>query len=130
MCITGKPRSELKFRLIGGFRDSHVTEQLIINSVFCLREMYDVTQEGAEVSAPSGLHDDRVFAAALADECWKSWIRPSMIAQGLTFDRIMMANDGVRSRISDILNASVTRALNAPTPEPPVNAFLRERGLA
>jgi hypothetical protein len=119
-----------KFRLIGGFRDSHVTEQIRINSVFCLREMYDVTQEGAEVSAPSGLHDDRVFAAALADECWKSWIRPSMIAQGLTYDRVILSNEGVKSRVSDILNASVIRALNAPEQEPAVNTFLRERGLS
>jgi hypothetical protein len=119
-----------KFRLIGGFRDSHVTDQIQINSVFCLREMYDVTQEGAEVSAPAGLHDDRVFAAALADECWKSWIRPSMIAQGLTYDREMKATDHVQSRVSDILNTSVMRALNAPKPEPPINVFLKERGLS
>src|SRR5208283_178058 len=119
-----------KFRLMGGFRDSHVTDQIQINSVFCLREMHDVTQEGAEVGAPGGLHDDRVFAAALSDECWKSWIRPSMIAQGLTYDRIMMATDNVQSRVSDILNNSVMRALNAPKPEPPINKFLLERGLA
>jgi len=119
-----------KFRLLGGFRDSHVTDQIVINSVSCIREMYEVVQEGAEVGAPGGLHDDRVFAAALADECWKSWIRPSMIAQGLTYDRAMRATDNVQSKVSDVLNNSVTRALNAPKPEPPVNKFLSERGLA
>ena len=114
-----------KFRLLGGFRDSHVTDQIIINSVFCLSEMYEVVQEGAEIAAPGSLHDDRVFAAALADECWKSWIRPSMIAQGLTYDRAMRATNHVESRVSDILNTSVMRALNAPKPEPPVNRFFR-----
>lgn len=53
-----------------------------------------------------------------------------MIAQGLTYDRIMMATDNVQSRVSDILNNSVMRALNAPKPEPPINKFLLERGLA
>jgi hypothetical protein len=53
-----------------------------------------------------------------------------MIAQGLTYDRAMKATDNVQSKVSDILNNSVMRALNAPKPEPPVNRFFADRGLA
>jgi len=53
-----------------------------------------------------------------------------MIAQGLTYERAMKATDHVQSKVSDVLNNSVMRALNAPKPEPPINKFLSERGLA
>ncbi len=120
-----------KWRLIGGFRDSHVTEQAIINSVPCLNEMYDVTQEGSEIGAlGAGLHDDRVFAAALADECWKSWIRPSMMQNGLTYDRVMQPGGPVQARISDLLNTRVMQTLNRPMETEPVDKFLADRGLA
>ena len=119
-----------KWRLMGGFRDSHVTDMIQINSVPCLNEMHDVTQEGSEIGAlGGGLHDDRPFASALADEAWKSWIRPSMMDMGQTYDRIMGDGSQIQSRVSDVLNTAIMRALARPDPEPPVNKFLADRGL-
>lgn len=119
-----------KLPLISDFRDNHITNMLIINSIPCLEEMLHVTQDGREVgAAAAGLHDDRVFAAALANDTWNKHIRPQMMHQNLTYEREMNMGDPVKAQISDILNNAVRRALAAPEPPPPQATFMQDRGL-
>ena len=119
-----------KWTMLSGLRDSLVTNQLTINSVPCLKEMMAVTQDGGEIGAPSGLHDDRVFAAALADVAWKQWFRPNLVAQGLTYNRVMIAPDHIEAKVGELLNARVFDILSRPPPEPEANQYLSDRGLA
>lgn len=119
-----------KWTMLSGLRDSLITSQLAVHSVPCLKEMMAVVQDGGEIGAPSGLHDDRVFAAALADVAWKQWFRPNLISQGLTYNRVMVTPDHLEAKISEILNAKIFTMLNAPVDEPEPNQYLSDRGLA
>ena len=119
-----------KFWLMNGFRDAYSTDQIIINSIPCLKEMLEVTQEGSEIRAPGNLHDDRVFAAALMTEAWKRWIQQPMMQEGLTYERLMNPAETPAAKVSEVLNNLAFRFMAREMPEPPINKFLAEKGLA
>lgn len=125
--------------LMHNYRGAYVTKELVIRSKPLLGEMNNVVQDGGSIGAPEsrGEHskDDRVFAAALAIRSWLEWVRPSMIAEGLTYDRVMKEESGetgVRtSRMNDqvfrFFRGMEERAAMEPDNRP---AWKRERGLA
>lgn len=99
--------------LLFGYRSAYTSKELDIRSYGLLQEMSVVVQNGAEIGAPesssSSSKDDRVFAAALAHKAWADWVRPGMIANGLTFERVMAEERGESTLQSRSLNGIVTR---------------------
>lgn len=88
--------------LMHNFRGAYVTRELVIRSHKLLGEMHNVVQEGGSIGAPEGRgdgsKDDRVFAAALAIRAWLEWVRPGMIANGETYERVMKEETGKTSK--------------------------------
>lgn len=84
--------------LLHNYRGCYVTKELIIRSYKLLGEMNNVIQDGGSIGAPEGRgdgsKDDRVFAAALAIRAWLEWVRPSMLSEGLTYDRVTKEESG------------------------------------
>lgn len=124
--------------LMHGFRGAHVSGELVIRSLPMLQEMCNVVQDGAEIGAPESSSeegkDDRVFAAALAHRAWADWVKPGMIAQGLTYERSMQQERGEVTKQTEFMNSIVSRFFltaqeKADTPESPPK-WLSDRGLA
>jgi hypothetical protein len=92
--------SKSKMMLFNGFRDAFTSNMLDINSARCIEEMNNMVQEKGDIApaAPGRQHDDRPFAAALAHFAWDSVacgaLRGSMIAAGMTFERVSAAERG------------------------------------
>ena len=80
---------DAKWRMLCSFKDSHTSGMLVSRSVGLVEEMLTVVQDGSEIGAPGRAHDDRVFAAGLANLAWVEWSRPGMIAQGLSYEAVM-----------------------------------------
>src|SRR5262249_38517961 len=99
--------------LMHGYRSAYVSHELEIKSLGLLQEMSYVVQDGAEIGAPesssSTSKDDRVFAAALAHTAWNDWTKKAMIAQGLTYARVMKHERGELSLQSEHMNRAVVR---------------------
>lgn len=98
---TWKTKSEIMFQLRGAL----VTNELHIRSRKLVEEMGNVYQDDGEIGAPesSGENskDDRVFAAALANRAWMTWVRPSMLSNGETYDVVTRRESGERPRQMD-----------------------------
>jgi hypothetical protein len=94
-------------------RGGYVTRELLIRSVGLLEEMLVVVQDGDSIGAPESRNenckDDRVFATALANRAWINWVRPSMIAQGQTYEREMARQAGEVTPKSERINSQVFR---------------------
>ena len=99
--------------LLFGYRSAHTSKDLDIRSLKLLQEMSIVVQNGSEIGAPesssSASKDDLVFAAALACKAWVDWVRPGMIQQGLTYERVMAEESGQSTAFSRSLNGAVVR---------------------
>jgi len=127
--------------LMMGYRSSYITNELVIRSKRLLEEMVLVVVDGAHIGAPESsaadTKDDRVFAAAFAGETWRRWIRPEMIAQGLTYDVVMSHERGEMKPIVVGLNSIVARFFKSiaqleaerENPPPPPR-WMTDRGLA
>lgn len=53
-----------------------------------------------------------------------------LVAQGLTYNRVMIAPDHIEAKVGELLNARVFDILSRPPPEPEANQYLSDRGLA
>ncbi len=99
--------------LMFGYRAAYTSKELDIRSLGLLQEMSVVVQNGSEIGAPesnsSSSKDDRVFAAAFAKLAWSDWVRPEMIANGLTYERVMAEERGESTLSSRSLNGLVSR---------------------
>ena len=85
-----------KRTIFSEFRDSHINDQVVINSMPMLQEMLDVVEDKGHIGAPGGAKDDRIFAACLANHAWVQDERPSLLMQGLTYERVTEGEQGHR----------------------------------
>lgn len=106
---TFRTKSEIMHQM----RGAYATRELDIKSMYLLGEMSVVIQDGSEIGAPESrsenCKDDRVFACALANRAWLNWVRPTMLAEGLTFARVNDQEMGVTSSLTNRLNEQVFR---------------------
>lgn len=127
-----------KQEIMHQMRGAYVTHELDIRSIPLLSEMRIVVQNGSEIGAPESKSedskDDRVFATALAVRAWINWQRPSMLADGLMYDRVMGEETGTVSTVARRINDQVFRFFRTqdeiaamPTYAP---KWLIDRGLA
>jgi hypothetical protein len=133
---TWRTKQELMFQ----FRGAYVTSELIVRSIRLLREMVNVQHTEDTIGAPESTaedgKDDRVFAGALGCRAWLNWIRPSMLAQGQTYEVVMREERGERVRQSDQVMRQVYKffvrrdQLAQDALDSPPKTFLAERGLA
>jgi hypothetical protein len=72
--------------ILSALKDSFELKRNVINSMYLLEEMKTVKIDGGIIQAEEGKKDDRVMAAALAHEAWRKWVRPKLLALGLTFE--------------------------------------------
>ena len=124
-----------KWRMMCSYKDSHTSGMLLTRSVPLVEEMLNVVQEGSEIGAPGRAHDDRVFAAGLANLAWVEWIRPGMIQQGLSYDAVLrMENEEESSKGAAFVDQIVTRFLQRQAdyeePPSPREEWLRDRGFS
>ncbi len=87
-CYFWKTTADNKLTILNQLRDSYTLRQLRVRSVPLLEEMQRVVQSGSEIKGEGRSKDDRVFASALACKAWIEWVRPSMIAENLTYDNV------------------------------------------
>lgn len=102
-----------KQEIMHQMRGSYVTREMVIRSLKLLQEMQSVVEDGSEIGAPETTSengkDDRVFAAALAIRAWINWVRPSMLAEGLVYERVRQEESGELPVLSRSLNGMVDR---------------------
>lgn len=102
-----------KHELMHQFRGAYATRELEIRSMYLYHEMSLVVQNGNEIGAPESrsesCKDDRVFAAALANRAWINWIRPAMINDGLSYQKVMEKEKGEPPSLSTRMNDQVYR---------------------
>jgi len=102
-----------KQELMHGLRGSYITRELLVRSLPLLREMGNVVQDGSSIEAPESSNpekkDDRVFAAGLAVRAWHNWRRSEMLAENLTYERVMAEETGAITQQARSLNGLVAR---------------------
>lgn len=125
-----------KMELLHGLRGAFMSNELEIWSKSLLLEMQNVVQDGDTIGAPESTDedkkDDRVFALALAVRAWSDWIRRDMLAQGLTYERVMKEENEDTSVIEKSVNNQVYRFLAGADVEPEPErgpAWMVQRGL-
>ena len=134
-CYNWKTSRDNKFDLMNGFRTAYTTRCLHICSRPLLGEMQSVVQDGSTIEAPGRDKDDRVVAAALATYAWDQWVRPMMVANGMTYERICAEEDGERASARVIVDRIVfdyfKRAEEIANQDPRERApqFIKDRGL-
>lgn len=128
-----------KSEIMHQMRGAYATHELDIRSMYLLNEMSLVVQDGSQIGAPESrsetCKDDRVFACALALRAWINWIRPTMMAEGLTFSRVNDEESGQTSALTNRLNDQVSRFFKRKDAEEDVEPerapkWLTDRGLA
>lgn len=98
-----------KLLIMNQMRDSYTLGLMTVNSVPLLEEMEGVIQDGGEIGAPGRGKDDRVFAATLAHKAWIEWIRPKLMAQGLTLERAVELDEQIKHAPEQTFESSVIR---------------------
>lgn len=105
---SSRQKTELMFTM----RGAYVTRELVIRSMALLKEMQLVVQDGVEIGAPESrsadCKDDRVFASAYAIKAWIDWVRPSMLTENLTYERVMLEESGEMPAVARSLNTLVS----------------------
>lgn len=125
--------STLKAQVLNEFRDSHVTGQLVINSMPLLEEMLTITQDGDSIGAPNNQKDDRTIASALANHAWIQHLRPTLMMQGETFDVVTAREQGTirTGHLVDRIVAQFLKEHEEPdASKSPAQTWMEERGLA
>lgn len=85
-----KTTSENKVAALNAMRDTHVTGNLLLKSLLLLNEMMHIEQNGWDIRAAGRHKDDRVMACGLGVYGWQQWIRPSLIAENMTLERVRL----------------------------------------
>lgn len=125
----------VKFDLMNTMRGSFTTGQMHIRSRLLLAEMQAVVQDGTKIEAPNRSKDDRVVGAALANIAWVEWVKPMMIANGMTYDRITAEEEGeanvIERKIDRMVYDYFKRAEELAKRDPRELApqYMRDRGL-
>lgn len=124
---------DAKWRMLCSFKDTHTSGLLLTRSVPLVEEMLTVVQDGSEISAPGRSHDDRVFAAGLANMAWVEWVRPGMIQQGLSYDVVLrMENEEEQGKGAAFVDQIVMRFMQSQAeyepPPTPREMWLADRG--
>jgi hypothetical protein len=123
-----------KWQMMNQLRDHYHMSLLAIKSALLLEEMLIVTQEGNDIGAPGRGHDDRVFAAGHANSTWLQWIRPRMIAEGMTYEAVDAVERGDVHPMTAVANRIVERFFKRQEElaemEPESPAWMIQRGLA
>lgn len=70
----------LKVTLLERLRDFVTTGIIRVRSMDLIGEMRSIARDEKSISAPDGLCDDRVLAAALGVHCWEEKVRRGLIA--------------------------------------------------
>ena len=127
---------DLKRQIFSGFRDAHMNDALVLNSMALAEEMMSVVQDGSTIGAPGRQKDDRVFASCLGNHAWVQHIRPGMIMQGLTYKRVSEEEAGIRTG-GHIVDRTVQQTLETfrnyergVAEKPPEQAWFEARGLS
>jgi hypothetical protein len=106
---TWRTKQEIMHQL----RGEYTVHTLEVRSLPLLEEMRIVVQDGSEIGAPESKSenskDDRVFATALANRAWLNWRRPELLANGMTYERVMAEERGETSPQSRSMNGIVAR---------------------
>jgi intein/homing endonuclease len=132
----GRGGREIMHQMRGAF----VTNEIVMRSRALMLEMTNVVVDesgaiGAPESRSESCKDDRVFACAHAVRAWLNWRRPELVAQGMTYQRMLDELEEGRSPVVSRVNDQVYRFLkrgddlleNPPDDRP---EWLTERGLA
>lgn len=125
-----------KFMLMNGIRSSYTTRVLKVRSRPLLNEMQAVVQEGSTIEAPGREKDDRVVGAALAHYAWDGDLRLSLVANGMTYERVKAEEAGEISSSRVIVDRLVynyfqrAEAFANQDPRENLPQYMRDRGLA
>ena len=100
--------------IMHGFRSAFIMGEVDVKSRRLLNEMnIVVVDEGGHIGARESKNpdskDDRVFASAYAIKAWHDWVKPGMIAEGLSYERVTAIELGEASRQSQSMNNLVHR---------------------
>ena len=79
-----KTNQQLKILFMERLRDFVSNGQFIVRSEALVEEMKTIARDGDSISAPSGMKDDRVLAAAFAIHCWESGPRKQLLTERRT----------------------------------------------
>lgn len=124
-----------KVQMMHLMRDKFVTDCIVVQSKPLVAEMMDVIQDGDSIEAPAPLHDDRVFATALAIRAWSDHWMMSLLQQGETYDNYLRAENGeVIDKSAKLVNNIILNYLQmaeeaAENPQiPPHQQWLYDKG--
>ena len=122
-----------KWTLMCQIKDSHSSGLMLIRSVPLVEELLTVVQNGSEIGAPGQTHDDRVFAAALANKSWIDWLRPSQIQRGESYELVLkQEEEGLERRGASFVDQIVMNFMAAQEtreePLTPRQEWLQEKG--
>lgn len=128
-----KTTSDTKNQIFNEFRDAHINNYALINSIPLLEEMQIIVQDGDAIGAPGKSHDDRAFAACLATHAWVQHERPGLLMQGELYAAVE-AREAGETGASGFVNNIVSKYLKTIEVEnaemTPAQAWMQERGLA
>jgi len=106
-----KTNADNKLQIMNEMRDSYFLKRLVVYSGPLLAEMKTIIQDGAEIAAAGKGKDDRVFATCFAHKAWTEWVQQSMIADGLTWQRIAEAEArGIGTETNDGFIGGIVKA--------------------
>lgn len=83
-----KTNGDNKFVMMNQLRDSVSLGMVEPRSNALVGEMRTLVQDGGTIQGSGRTKDDRVFATGLAHKTWVDWQRGSLIAEGLTWERV------------------------------------------
>lgn len=97
--------AKLKHQMMSQLRDKFVTDQLLIRSSLCIKEMMNVIQDGDSIGAVDPNTDDRVFGMAYAVRAWIDELAMPMTARGETYEAFLHeAEPDTMDKTSKMLN--------------------------
>ena len=76
-----KTTTQQKITIMERLRDVASNGKGHIRSLAVIDEMRSISRDGASISAPGSMRDDRAIALALANYYWETRIRPNLITQ-------------------------------------------------
>lgn len=78
---------DLKRAIMAKFKDRFELGGMIVRSVPLLEEMRRIVNNDGYIAAEGRHKDDRVIAAALANQAWSQWVQQRLKAQNMTLAR-------------------------------------------